>query len=935
MAIASTGIVPHGGGRLSAVPKSPIIRSVPSLATITIPQVQALTAPDVFGRGFQYYRGRAVMELVPTESGTLWARVRGNAPAPYSVTISPVGPAGLFWECTCPFAKEHSEPCKHVVAVLLTWMERRDRLAKRLPAITAPEPRPWRPTWAPGVAAPPPIANPLSALIDPSSWTDLRVDLADRPDGPPQVELRFRVAGSEDDGVVVLPASKSPEVLESLRGRGAWSARARETKVYRTPLIPELAAAYDADGRLVLTPAFRHPSRTGRAPTGRVNQVNPLWIWSGGAFYHTDVVPQAFRPYFGRSTPTVLEGEAVRRFLEDDAPRLGAYSRYKPSPDVRGSRLIEAPTLKTIAVEGKDRDWLWLDPVYVAGNHALTLEEILRAAETKAPLRRGNDWITVPPTILAALQEAGGRVDGGRVAISRLGYLRRRADWGKEIEVTRNDAVARFEADLDRLRPPQPAPMPTDLKGTLRPYQKTGYDWLWFLHTNGFHGILADEMGLGKTHQTMALLLAAAREDTGRPSLVVCPTSVLDHWEDKIHEHAPTLAPLRYHGLTREALSNRTLPPVVLTTYALLARDAEVFRAVEWNYVVLDEAQKIKNPATQTARTAKTLSARHRLALTGTPIENRLAELWSIMDFLLPGYLGSLQAFRREFETPIVKGGNRGREAALKRAIHPFKLRRLKTDVLKDLPPKVEDVRHCRLSPEQAIAYRALVDHDGRQLADDLRRDKGPIPYIHIFSLLSRLKRLCDHPALVIKGAKGRAMASGKFDLFTELMDEALDGGEKVVVFTQYLEMIDLITAWLDDYGARWVSLRGDTKNRRAVVKAFQTDPECRVFVGSLLAGGLGIDLTAGSVVIHYDRWWNAARENQATDRVHRIGQTRGVQVIKLITRGTLEEKIDQMIRKKAELLDALVEDDAATLKALSREELIDILTTSPVDGER
>jgi SNF2 family DNA or RNA helicase len=166
-------------------------------------------------------------------------------------------------------------------------------------------------------------------------------------------------------------------------------------------------------------------------------------------------------------------------------------------------------------------------------------------------------------------------------------------------------------------------------------------------------------------------------------------------------------------------------------------------------------------------------------------------------------------------------------------------------------------------------------------------------------------------------------------------MDEALDGGEKVVVFTQYLEMIDLITAWLDEYGARWVSLRGDTKNRRAVVKAFQTDPECRVFVGSLLAGGLGIDLTAGSVVIHYDRWWNAARENQATDRVHRIGQTRGVQVIKLITRGTLEEKIDQMIRKKAELLDALVEDDAATLKALSREELIDILTTSPVDGER
>ena len=912
------------------------MRSVPSLAVITIPQVQALTAPDVFGRGFQYYRNRAVVELTQTESGTLWARVRGNTPAPYTVTISSVGPTGLFWECTCPFAEAHSEPCKHVVAVLLNWMERRDRLARRRPVLAAPpDRRTRRPTWAPGFAAPPPIVSPVASLIDPSSWTDLRVDLLDGPDGPPQVELRFRVPGSKEDGRLVLPASKSPEALESLRGRGTWSARARDTKVYRTPLIPELGAAYDADGRLVLTPAYRHPSRTGRAPTGRVVQVDPFWIWSDGAFYHTPMVPEEFRPYFRRETPTVLEGEAVRRFLEDDAPRLAEYSRYKPSPAVRGSRLLAAPTLTAVAVEGKDRDWLWLDPVYAAGAHEFTLEELVRAAEAKLPVRRGNDWITVPPSLVAALHEGGGRVDGGRVAISRLGYLRRRAEWTGEIAVTRDDVVARFEADLNRITPPQPAPDPPDLNGTLRPYQKTGYDWLWFLHTTGFHGILADEMGLGKTHQTMALLLTAAREDPDRPSLIVCPTSVLDHWEDKIAEYAPTLAPMRYHGFTREALSTGTLPPVVLTTYALLAREVEIFKAVEWNYVVLDEAQKIKNPATQTAKGAKALSARHRLALTGTPIENRLAELWSIMDFLLPGYLGSLRAFRRDFETPIVKGGDKRRETALKRAIHPFKLRRLKADVLKDLPAKVEDIRHCRLSPDQASAYRALVDHDGRRLADDLRRGRGPIPYIHIFSLLSRLKRLCDHPALVVKGAKGRAMASGKFDLFTELMDEALDGGEKVVIFTQYLEMIDLITEWLDRYGARWVSLRGDTRNRRAVIKAFQTAPDCRVFVGSLLAGGVGIDLTAASVVIHYDRWWNAARENQATDRVHRIGQTRGVQVIKLITRGTLEEKIDLMIKRKAELMDAVMEDDAATLKAFSREELIDILTTSPLDGER
>ncbi|MEO5656904.1 MAG: DEAD/DEAH box helicase [Nitrospiria bacterium] len=906
------------------------------LDLLTIPQIQALTAPDVFDRGVQYSRSRAVLELAPTDSGTLWARVRGNAPRPYAVTVSPAGPDGLLWECSCVFAQQYDEPCKHVVAVLLTWMEHRTRLALTRPPRPAPpvvKPA-WGPAWARGLASRLPVANPIAPLIDPSTWSDLRVDLLERPEAAPQVELRFRTPGSADEGRLVLPGHRSPAALEFLRGRGTWSARARDAKVYRTPLIPELEAAYDAEGRLVLTPSFRHPSRTGRAPTGRVIPVDRGWIWSDGAFYTTQPIPPHFAPYFQRTTPTVIEGQAIRRFLEEEAPRLLNYPRYKASPAVQNSHVLTVPTLKAVTVESKDRDWLWLDPVYRAGGHDFTFEELVHAAETHEPLRRGNDWVTVPPAFAAAFHEAGGRVEQGRVAMPRMGYLRHRAQWTSEMTITRDETVARFEADLDRLRPPAPAPEPSDLKGSLRPYQRTGYDWLWFLHCNGFHGILADEMGLGKTHQTMALLLAALREDPDRPSLIVCPTSVLDHWEDKIAEHAPLLAPVRYHGFTRAALSTGTVPPVVLTTYTLLAREAAVFQAVEWNYLVLDEAQKIKNPTTRTAKGAKSISARHRLALTGTPIENRLAELWSIMDFLLPGYLGSLQLFRRTFETPIIKSGDRKREAELKRAIHPFKLRRLKAEVLQDLPAKVEDLRHCRLSPEQAVAYRALVDQDGRRLADDLRRGGGPIPYIHIFSLLSKLKRLCDHPALVIKGPKGRAMSSGKFDLFTELMDEALDGGEKVVVFTQYLEMIDLITKWLDQYGVAWVSLRGDTRDRRAVVKAFQTDPECRVFVGSLLAGGVGIDLTAGSVVIHYDRWWNAARENQATDRVHRIGQTRGVQVIKLVTRGTLEEKIDQMIRKKAELMNAMVEDDDTTLKAFSREELIDILTTLPTDAD-
>lgn len=905
------------------------------LDLLTIPQIQALTSPAVFDRGAEYVRNRAVLELAPTESGTLWASVKGTAPRPYGVSISPVGPDGLWWECSCPFAEQYDDACKHVVAVLLTWMEQRHRLAARHPPVAAPPVnRIWLPAWHRGIDARPPTVDPVAALVESSAWSDLHVDLIDRPNAAPQVELRFRTQGSPDEGRLVLPGHRSPVALESLRGRGTWSPRARETKVYRTPLLPELSAAYDGEDRLVLTPAFRHPSRTGRAPSGRVVPVDRRWIWADGAFFLIQPIPADFAPYFKHAAPTVLEGDAIRRFVEEEAPRLLASPRYKPSPAVRASRRLGAPVLHAVAVTQRDRDWLWLDPVYRAGDHDVSFEELARAADTKTPIRRGHDWIIVPPDFGSAFDHVGGRVEGGRVALPRMGYLRHRAEWTDAVAVARDATVSRWDADLDRLVPPEPAPEPLDLKGALRPYQRTGYDWLWFLHRNGFHGILADEMGLGKTHQTMALLLAAAREDTERPSLIVCPTSVLDHWEDKIAEHAPLLAPRRYHGLARAPLTAGALPPVVLTTYTLLAREAVAFQAVEWNYLVLDEAQRIKNPSTLSARVAKTLSARHRLALTGTPIENRLTELWSIMDFLAPGYLGTLPSFRRDFETPIIKGGDRRREAILKRAIHPFKLRRLKSEVLKDLPAKMEDLRHCRLSPGQAVAYRALVDQDGRRLAEDLRRGGGPIPYIHIFTLLSKLKRLCDHPALVIRGPKGRAMASGKFDLFTELMDEALDGGEKVVVFTQYLEMIDLITAWLDHYGARWVSLRGDTRDRRAVIKAFQTDPACRVFVGSLLAGGVGIDLTAGSVVIHYDRWWNAARENQATDRVHRIGQTRGVQVIKLITRGTLEEKIDRMIRQKAALMNAMVEDDSAALKAFSRDELIDILTTLPVERE-
>ena len=434
-------------------------------------------------------------------------------------------------------------------------------------------------------------------------------------------------------------------------------------------------------------------------------------------------------------------------------------------------------------------------------------------------------------------------------------------------------------------------------------------------------------MGLGKTHQAMVVLLSALQNEPSMPNLVICPTSVLDHWKSKFQSYAPELKIALFYGKERNTLLSDNLPSVVLTTYSILSRDVEGLSKIQWNYVVLDEAQKIKNHNTQMRKATKFLNSKRRLALTGTPIENRLTELWSIFDFLMPGYLGSIDDFRKRYENPIIKYQDNEKREMLKKIIHPFKLRRLKKDVLTELPPKTEEKRYCTLVPTQIVMYRDIVSERGSKLIAKLKDESQPVEYIHIFALLTKLKRLCDHPKLVLNGNSPKGSTSGKYELFKEIMEETLEAGEKVVVFSQYLEMLDIIGDWLSNIHVRYETLRGNTLNRGKVVERFQNDPDCNVFLGSLMAGGLGIDLTSASVVIHYDRWWNAAREDQATDRVHRIGQTRGVQVFKLITKGTLEEKIDAMITTKATLMNSVVESDDALFKSFSRKELIDLLT--------
>jgi len=511
----------------------------------------------------------------------------------------------------------------------------------------------------------------------------------------------------------------------------------------------------------------------------------------------------------------------------------------------------------------------------------------------------------------------------GKLRLTALELIKFREQLAADSEITgQGDVVARIRAGLVSSKA-LTLPDLTHTSLTLRGYQEDGVKWLWWLHANGLGGLLADEMGLGKTHQAMGLIAAIAKQSPQKMSLVVCPTSVLDHWIDKLTTFVPQLRAICFHGTQRrpDLLRPGKEHLVIVTSYGILLRDIQTLMQLPWGVVVLDEAHLVKNHTTRTYRAACKIKSDMRLCLTGTPLENDLMELKNLFDFIAPNYLGSDAEFKRKYMAPAK---DPLADIELQRLIHPFKLRRNKKEVLTELPDKVEDMRHCHLNKEQHELYTEALALRGRALVETLNAESEPVPYVHIFSVISLLKQICDDPGLV--DPRYDDVGSGKLQLFDELLLEALDSGQKIVVFSQYAKMIARLSRRLTKQGVKHVTLTGSTTHRGAVVREFQENEDVKVFLGSLLAGGTGIDLTSGSVVIHFDRWWNAAKENQATDRVHRIGQNRSVQVYKLVTKGTLEERIDEIINRKRILFDRFVEQDNEMFKHLSREDLLELL---------
>ena len=589
----------------------------------------------------------------------------------------------------------------------------------------------------------------------------------------------------------------------------------------------------------------------------------------------------------------------------------------------------KALSLKVNGVEplfGKEHHYA-LDLMYESSLGSTPLSDIHEAiSQKKKYLFTASGFLDLTQARFSVLE--GCRVDGSsKLLLSTIDCFKLAAF---EDLVNRDGSSLNFEAWQTILRGTQESRELSleGLKSSLRSYQLTGVQWLFSLYSQGLSALLCDEMGLGKTHQAMALITAIRNQTKEASFLVVCPTSVIFHWQKLFEQFLPGIKTAIYHGPQRDPKRLKQGVEVIITSYGILRSDETIWEKHSFSLAVFDEIQVAKNSHSLTHVALRKISSSMRLGLTGTPIENRLADLKALFDIVLPGYLPQGAKFQELFGLGEVE---EKQKYLLKKLTQPFILRRKKMDVLKELPEKTEEIYYCTLSIEQKDLYKKALENRGKHLLDDLQSAQKPISYVHVFALLGQLKQICDHPCLVLPEAENYfAHHSGKWELFVELLNEARESGQKIVVFSQFLKMLDIIEAYLDERGIGYAGIRGSTQDRKGEVERFHDDPRCEVFVASLLAAGVGIDLVSASVVIHYDRWWNPAKEDQATDRVHRIGQKRGVQVFKLVTKDTLEEEIDRIIeRKKTLARESLNFDDESMLKQLDREELIALLRLS------
>lgn len=781
------------------------------------------------------------------------------------------------------------------------------------------------------------------------------IEVRDEPDAREQLLRRYALTEQEQQliqrgsGSARLLFEASPWYRWSkqmfVRGAGAVRLRIREREAELlvgeaetiVPLPPEAvdqviqsAPEMVAAGGYEIAPHALAPSLRIDITSNRGLRFSPVLLAGAGSVLDRDAIPKFGRYYltgnrFASIAPSqpmfVEKSDRPQASLFEVRPAAGLpYDRETVLPERDVFAFVErhrhelaalAPELAPDAIRtavpvrldgevifdfigggrgGRATELLEVEITFVTPDGGITAAELARARRDGIrALIRGNVWIDVTDPQFSWLDDAtfGPK---GHVLVTKLELMRIRGSL-RGTAVFRGDRTYETIFRIfDEVQVDGGAPPLAQFGIDLYAYQQTGYQWLWLLQQNGFGGLLCDDMGLGKTHQAMALIRAVTHADPSQNVLVVCPTSLVDHWRHKLASYLPDV-------------------PVTVTTYGLVRSRFEQFRGKRFDLMVLDEMQAIKNSDTATHHALRAIDKRIAVGLTGTPIENHEGELKALLDFVVPGYLPKHVEDR----------------TTLQRLVRPFVLRRTKAQVLTQLPPKIVDKRFCELTDAQKLLYRRVLESRAKPLRSQLRAG-GAVSYVHVFAALNYLKQICNHPASA-GGGFGADVASGKWEMFTELLEECLASGLKVVVFSQYLQMLGIIEDHLFRSDIGYASIKGTTKERGAEIARFREDPGCRVFTASLRAGGLGIDLTSASVVIHYDRWWNQAREDQATDRVHRLGQNKGVQVIKLITRGTVEEKIDELIERKGALASDLIRpDDPSLVKQFTRDELDELL---------
>ncbi len=739
----------------------------------------------------------------------------------------------------------------------------------------------------------------------------------------------------------VFPERDVPEILNYLRPKASvdFSKASRQIRIDERPLEYEYDVAQVENDVEIRTSLVSPDSRL------RVDTPQGAKFVEGSKYVHAPIgyfkkpEEKKYKTLTGEVGKKRLSADQIPLFLLHDLKRIQSEPRSRVANEIRLQRVITHQFQPKVSLQ-VDGPWIWFDVRYEADRFKVGYQEMEGLDPSRNFIRQGETWIQADKQTHARVAEQIEEIPEVETVEERF---RTRTYHFDEVQsllervasLDISEAYTQFRKSLEDFSQIEEHPLPYNLKGELRRYQKHGYDWLAFLEKYGLNGILADEMGLGKTVQALAKLLDAHADGEPGTSLVVCPPSVLTSWQDELKKFTSPVEfrTAFYIGSNRQRILKELRHyDAILTTYNIVTRDIEILSKVTWEYVVLDEAQKIKNLETATAKACKRLIGKHKLALTGTPIENRLSELWSIYDFLMPSYLGTQTYFRDQFEIPIMKRGDRRAQDKLRRRVSPFKLRREKTLVASELPPKIPMDRHCELTPEQAQLYKRFAMAE-RERISKLPGDKVRID-TSILTAILRLKQICCHPGLVTGDSSEIYNRSGKLEAFIEVLDEIVENEEKALIFSQFTQMLSILRRVLDDKKLSYFYLDGATpvKERGRLKDAFQRG-EVPFFLISLQAGGLGMTLTEANCVVHYDRWWNPAVEDQATDRTHRIGQDKPVKVFRIHTLGTIDERIDELQSKKKDLFNAVIEVDQMR-KEITKEELL-ALFAAPSEARR